>query len=405
MPWRPADTGPHGATYEVATYSVQLRGGLGHVYFIVSATRMQRTPPISGSGVVVMGRTRGGPAPRAVIPTLEDSPDTPIVSLDGAHIVPISLDGLDRTRLESMRQAGLRLRQPAIGELVRESAARAQTCVPFVSENTDIESFRAIVRLMVAYYYRTGHVDARRALRRASIDQFLTDNNLTSRRTVRWQLYGAGRMFYPGEFPRANVIEAPREQATAPSTEQEVAALYTIARTLNPKWRRALTSLVDFTAGVGARSTELHHLRRGDVRIETINGRQWTLVTLQRPSTPPRTVPVRDQRLATRIQDHAEHACHDLIMAFGRNPSVEGNGINRVNDRLRELEYEERFDAKALRNFWLVQTANVLPMLPFMQLAGFSNFPRLSDMGLAVPGPGDLQSVVASLEAAEAVAS
>ncbi|WP_341258413.1 hypothetical protein [Gordonia malaquae] len=406
MPWRPGATGPHGATDQVATYSIRLKGGFGHVYFTVPKAQMQRVPRYSRSGVVVMGRLRGGPAVGQTWSMSEELPTNPVISLDGAHIVELDLDGLDSDRLESMRNAGLQLRQPAVGELVREAAARAQASTPFTTERTDIDGFRAVVRLLVAYFYQTGHVDARRALKRSNIDKYLVERTLKTRRTVRWQLYCAGRVLYPGEFPPRAVVEAPRQTATPASTEREIAALYTIASTLGPKWSRAMTCLVDFIGGVGARPAELKHLRRTDVSVEVINGVTCTVVTLQTASSEPRRVPVWDQQVAARIRRHAATARHDLIAAFGDAPTVERNAINRINERLSERGYSDRLNAKALRNFWLVQMASILPIIPFLQIAGTSSTFNLTELGLRpTEVSGNLDHVAAAIELAREVAS
>lgn len=347
-----------------------------------------------------MGRVRGGPAVQQPAESTAQQSGLSLVSLDGAHIVEIGLAGLDRARLESMREAGIRLRQPAVGEMVREAAARAQALTPFTSEQSDVECFRGIVRLFVAYFYQTGFVDARRALRRTNVDRYLVENSLHTRRTARWQLYKAGRAMYPNEFPPANVVEAPRLTATPPSTDADVAALYSIARTLNPHWRQVLVCVLDFIGGVGARPSELKHLRRDDVTVEMLDGRAWTVVTLHTPSRSPRRVPVWDQHLAGRIQDHAAHARHGHVMAFGSSPTVQRNAVNRINERLAERGYAERIDSKALRNRWLGEIVGILPMGQFLQVAGLATTVRVDEVITDLREFDDLDSIAAAFAAA-----
>ena len=343
-----------------------------------------------------MARTAGAPAPRQS--RTEVAPGRVAVSLDGAAVLPLSVEGLDPERLTRLRGVGVRLRQPAVAELVREQAARAQASTPPVTQDSDREAMRVIVHLLADSFYRTGEVDPRRALRRASVDSYLMERKREVRRTVRWQLYSAGRALYPGEYPPALVVSAPRHIPTPPCTDRDVQALYTVARSLSPRWRAALTLLLDLIGGVGARPSELKHLRRGDVWTASLNGQMWTLVRLQTPSSPARVVPVWDRAIATRLERYAHDAPHEHLLALGREPAVERNGVNRINSRLTELGYPERLDAKALRNRWLRQMAEALPIAPFMRIAGVGSMPRAVDIGVDHRSGGDLASIAAILE-------
>ncbi|MGW0039316.1 tyrosine-type recombinase/integrase [Gordonia sp. NPDC003376] len=309
----------------------------------------------------------------------------------------LRVDNLDADRLDTLREVGIRARQPHVADLVREAAARAQVSTPWRSEDVDIEGFRAVVHLLIAFYYETHTVDARRALRRANVDYYLEQRFRPTRRTTRYLLYAAGRVLYPREYPPAATVDAPRQERTRPATENQIDALYRVAATLSDKWRPALVMIVDLIVGVGARPEELKVLRRCDIRIENHHGERWVVVTLQTPKTQPRDVPVLDADIARRIEHYVVNARHDYVMAFGSNPRVERNAINRVNDRLLERGHAERVNSKALRHRWMQEMAQLLPLEAFCRLAGLKHIPPMAELGLVDAGSGDLTAVTAYL--------
>ncbi|WP_132992694.1 hypothetical protein [Gordonia zhaorongruii] len=291
-----------------------------------------------------------------------------------------------------LRLVGVRVRQPQIEKLVREQACRAIATVPFKSDLVDIEAVRVTIHLLISHYYRTGKVDARRALRRRAIDEYLLSQKSGMSRMTRHRLYTVGRALYPNEFPPALVIGAPSTPFTPPATADEVATLYSIARSLNPKWRSAMMILLDLSVGVGARAPELKQLRRSEIRTETVRGRRRTLVVLQTAASEARVVPVADPAIATRIEDYAHTCPHERLLAFGSHPSVERNAINRVNERLRERGHSERIDVRALRQAWLQRMATVLPVEQFLYVAGLRRLDMPRELGLTIAG--DLETVV-----------
>lgn len=309
----------------------------------------------------------------------------------------ISTDGLDQDRLDALRAMGISVRQAAVGEMVREGAARVQATVPFRSENVDRDAFTVIVGLLVAFYYESGRVDPLRALRRSNVDAYLTGRRRPSRRTLRYLLYAAGRVFYPNEYPPALTLDAPRQVSTPPATPGEISALYRVALTLGDKWGPGLTLLVDLLYGVGARPAELKHLRRRDVRVERHHGRRWVVVTLQTPQSEPRDVPVLDERTGERIERYVAQSRHDHLLALGRNATVERNGINRINERLAERQQPERIDAKALRHAWMQEIACQLPLAHFCYLAGVNNVVRLDRLTIDTYVAGDLDTITSYL--------
>ncbi|UAK36970.1 hypothetical protein K8O93_17450 [Gordonia bronchialis] len=345
-----------------------------------------------------MARGKGGPTPQ---PQPNDRGGKRAtdrrVRHDKSEVVvgTISTDGLDVDRLNRLRGMGIKVRQATVGESVREAAARVQASVPFRSEIVDRDAFGAIVHLLVAYYHDTGRVDPLRALRRSNVDAYLMSRNRPARRTLRYLLYTAGRVWYPHEYPPAFTLDAPRQIRTAPATDEEIDALYRVALTLGEKWEPALTVLVDLMYGVGARPEELKHLRREHIRVERHHGERWVVVTLQTPKTAPRDVPVLDEQIGRELEYYAANARHDLLLAFGSAPTVERNGINRVNDRLAERGQPERLNAQALRHAWIQEIVQLVPVSEFCYLAGVTSLHHMSDLDVVADATGDINEITA----------
>lgn len=343
-----------------------------------------------------MARNNGGPVP----PRGRASDDNPTASkkrtpASSSELVvgEISADGLDPARLKRLGALGIKVRQPEVGELVRDAAVLVQASVPPRSENTDRDAFTVVAHLLVAYYYDTGRVDPLRALRRSNVDAYLMSRNRASRRTLRYLLYAAGRVWYPHEYPPAFTLDAPRKIRTAPATSEEIAALHRVALTLGEKWEPALILLVDLMYGVGARPEELKHLRRRDIRVERHHGQRWVVVTLQTPKTAPRAVPVIDDRIAKRLERYTANARHDHLLAFGSVATVERNGINRVNDRLAERGQPERLNAQALRHAWMQEVVQLVPVSEFCYLAGVTSLQHMSDLDVITDATGDIDEI------------
>lgn len=347
-----------------------------------------------------MARGKGGPTPQPQ-PTDRGGKRATgrRVRHDKSEVVvgTISTDGLDVDRLNRLRGMGIKVRQATVGESVREDAARVQASVPFRSEIVDRDAFGSIVHLLVAYFYDSGRVDPLRALRRSNIDSYLSTRNRPTRRTVRYLLYAAGRRFHPNEFPPALTLDAPRQNRTSPATQEEISALYRVALTLGEKWGPALTVLLDLMVGAGARPEELKHLRRSDVRIERHHGQRWVIVTLQTPRTAPRDVPIIDKGISDRLERYVADARHDHLLAFGGNPTVERNGINRVNDRLAERDQPERVNSKALRHAWMREAAGVFPVDQFCYLAGIRSLSHVDELDLVTDSTGTVDEITAYL--------
>lgn len=349
-----------------------------------------------------MARATGGPVhPRRAQGTnakIAPPQHIPLTAqADRIIVADIPVDDLDAARLERLRGLQVKVRQPAVAELVRECAARVQASVPYRSEGTDRDGFTCVVQLLVAYYYDSGRVDPIRALRRTNVDAYLTSRKRPTRRTIRYLLYAAGRVFAAQEFPPAQILDAPRQTRTTAATPEEITALYRVAVTLGDKWQPALTLLLDLIYGTGARPQELKHLRRSDVRVEHLHGVRWVVVTLQTPSTQPREVPVLDPETADRIERYVGSAPHEHLLAFGRTPTVERNAVNRVNDRLAERRQPERIDSKAVRHAWMTRIARLVRIDQFCYLAGLRTLEHIRDLELIGPTTADLAGITASL--------
>ena len=70
-----------------------------------------------------------------------------------------------------------------------------QASVPFRSEQVDRDGFSVIVGLL-AFYYDSRRIDSLRALRRSNVDTYLMSRSRPNRRTLRYLLYAASRVWY-----------------------------------------------------------------------------------------------------------------------------------------------------------------------------------------------------------------
>lgn len=195
------------------------------------------------------------------------------------------------------------------------------------------------------------------------------------------------------EYPPALTLDAPRQVRTTAATSEEIAALHRAALTLGEKWGTALTVLVDLIYGAGARPAELKHLRRGDIRIERHHGQRWVVVTLQTATSTPRDVPIIDSQIGQRLEHYIATARHDRLLAFGAAPTVERNGINRVNERLAERGLPERLNAQALRHAWMKDLVQVLPVSEFCYLSGVTSLNHMHYLGAIVNTTGDIDAI------------
>ena len=66
-------------------------------------------------------------------------------------------------------------------------------------------------------------------------------------------------------------------------------------------------------------------------------------------------------------------AHHEHLLAFGAAPTVERNGINRINDQLAERQQPERLKARALRHAWMEESCRGVPVSEFCYIAGVTS--------------------------------
>lgn len=321
-----------------------------------------------------MARHAGGPAPAAPEPIDPYESDLLInaVASDDAPLPRVQefpLHGVDRERYERLMNRRPKVRNPEVGKVALEAAARFQASRPFVSDVVDRESVSALTQFLVHTYHETGTVDLYRALRRPTVTRYLGTRKSSAPRTVRYYLHSAGRVLHPAEFPTGNGDIMYRGELSAPATVENIRALREAAPSLSPKWERALQLIVEVVLACGARVSELKWLQHNDFRWQEVDGARVLVVSLSTAKTPVRQVPVVDEAQARRVMRLVRDAPHDRLMAFGEASTVERNAVNRVNEKLADRGLSCRLNPYALRNRWMVTQAKTLRLDEFCAVA------------------------------------
>lgn len=321
-----------------------------------------------------MARHAGGPAPAAPEPIDPYESDSGInaASSDDVpkpRVQEFPLHGVDRERYERLMSRRPKVRNPEVGKVALEAAARFQASRPFVSDVVDRESVSALTLFLVHMHHETGTVDLYRALRRPNVTRYLGTRKSNSPRTVRYYLHSAGRVLHPAEFPTGNGDVMYRGELSAPATVEDIRALREAAPSLSPKWERALQLIVEVVLACGARVSELKWLQHSDFRWQEVDGQRVLVVSLSTAKTAVRQVPVVDETQARRVMRLVRDAPHDRLMAFGEVSTVERNAVNRVNERLAERGLSCRLNPYALRNRWMITQAETLTLAEFCAVA------------------------------------
>lgn len=325
-----------------------------------------------------MARHAGGPAPAAPEPVDSHDVDEREPLTDDAvadervpapRVHEFPFDGVDRDRYERLMNRRPRVRNPEVGKVALEAAARFQASRPFVSEAVDRELVSALTQFLVHTHHETGTVDLYRALRRPTVTRYLGTRKSSVPRTVRYYLHSAGRVLHPAEFPTGNGDVMYRGELSAPATAENIRALRAAAPSLSPKWERTLQLIVEVVLACGARVSELKWLQHSDFRWQEFDGMQVLVVSLSTAKTSIREVPVVDEAQARRVMRLVRTAQHDRLMAVGESPTVERNAVNRVNEKLAARGLSCRVNPYALRNRWMVSQAQTLKLDEFCAIA------------------------------------
>lgn len=317
------------------------------------------------------------------------------VVADGYAVVPLPPADIDPARVDVMRNRRVVVRRKVVTGVVKEEAIAWWGRTRQRSESGDRDGVSAVARLLLFVMHETGVVDVRRAAHRRVIDRYLTLERANGvRRTFRWQLYTAGRIFYPQEFPDEFALHAPRAVKVAATTSEEVEALRRLAPTLSPRWSRALNLILDACRHAGARSTELMTLRRNDIQHVIVAGHIYAVVALGAPGDDRRLVPVLDEHAGARLLEVAESHPFEYLLAVD-DAEPERNAVNRVNSRLDERGLPQRVNCAGMRQLWLSESARRWPMAVFAQIAGTDRIEGVRALAGGPDGPYTMPTLIA----------
>ena len=320
-------------------------------------------------------------SPRDVLPPIH--PDTDMLRYE--RLAQVRIIGVDA-----------RFKGPAL-----LTARRLRCQMAASSGNTDAESTARIAHYVVSEAERTGELNYKRIFRRAAVDRYLEyhTRRLTPRtmRTLQNQLYAAGRLVHPQEFPRKNALGSPHVRRARAATLADIDHAYAIAPTLPAAMRRDLMILLDLCFGAGARANDFKMLKGASITQASWEGEALAVVHLPNRDGSSRSVPVADREISARLIDLAKARGSNYLLA-SPGCEVERNAANRISERLRDRGIKS-LSAAALRNRWLLELAVRVPAALMLQLADVETAQILSDQRDQLPTYGLQHAIAITKEA------
>ncbi len=295
-------------------------------------------------------------------------------------------------RYERLRQLSIRTPESPLRAAAVERAALVWAHTPETTDVVDQKSVRIVMRFFYIEALIHQSVDEERALTRANVDRYLSEENsfsLHSQRIYRTVLYAAGRVLYPREFPAPQAVLAPRKKRTPAAIPGLAAEFYELVPVLPPGLRLRLLLILDLVTGAGLRAQEVRVITGGDVSARRIGlGHEVTVVQVRHRGIVDRVVPIIDARRGQRILDRAREVGPDqpLMPAGTRERTVERNAVNRVSEQLKRLGYPG-VDVAALRSRWILDLASTpgIPTAALMRMAGVGDLQVLADQKELLP--------------------
>lgn len=344
-------------------------------------------PPRSVAEVRLMARFRA----MSPVKTRRDKVATPVVNtvppeLRRDVLPPIHPD-TDMDRYERLGQVRIvkvsaRFKAPAL-LTARRLRCRMQESTP----GTDAESTARIAHYVASEAERTGELNYKRIFRRAAVDRYLQyqSRRLTTRtmRTLQNQLYEAGRVVHPQEFPKRNALGSPHVRRAPAASLADIDNAYAMAPTLPAAIGRKLVILLDLCFGAGARANDLKLLRGTSITESKWKGKHLAVVHLPNRDGSSRSVPVADPDISARLIELGKATGANYLLA-PPGCDVERNAANRISERLRDRGLKS-LSAAALRNRWLLELAVRVPAALMLQLADVETAQILSDQRDQLP--------------------
>ncbi len=271
----------------------------------------------------------------------------------------------DTGRWRSLKSCGIRRPDGPLRDAAIEVAALVWAHTPPRSAHADGTGVRNLAQFLYDEAVLFGIVDEERALTREKVDEWLghqCPGSLWSLRTYRTDLYAAGRVLYPREYPEPQSPLAPRPRVTQPAPDSRVAELYAAVTHLSDVHQQQALVILDLVTGAGLSSSQIRALTGTGVSgLDTPMG-AVAVVSVSYLGTITRRTPVLCPVRSRRLLDRAAEVGEGRLLPGARDR----NGANRVNEVLAQRGLPT-IDVPALRGWWLVSVAN----RPGMTVAGF----------------------------------
>lgn len=169
----------------------------------------------------------------------------------------------DTGRWRSLKSCGIRRPDGPLRDAAIEVAALVWAHTPPRSAHADGTGVRNLAQFLYDEAVLFGIVDEERALTREKVDEWLghqCPGSLWSLRTYRTDLYAAGRVLYPREYPEPQSPLAPRPRVTQPAPDSRVAELYAAVTHLSDVHQQQALVILDLVTGAGLSSSQIRAL-------------------------------------------------------------------------------------------------------------------------------------------------
>jgi hypothetical protein len=301
---------------------------------------------------------------------------------------PLPVEGLDPARLTALRAFRQRASDSSLSQSAVESAALVWARTQFSAAGTDRQAMSILSRLLLDEGLLYGFVDARRALKRTSVDRWLirfgqrrTKNSL---RTYKSLLYTAGRALWPNEYPAPRAVDAARGKSRPAAKREDVRDLHGLAPTLSLSLRRRVNAVLDLCGSAGARPGELKQLLGTDIRALDVGSHRVAVVRIKSRIGVVREVPVVQPAAVPRLLELAEAVGPGRVLSSERSDGASRNAVNDIAGALRR-EGHPGINPEQLRNRWVLDLAARVPATLLLQLADVGDLRILSDQRQLLP--------------------
>lgn len=282
-------------------------------------------------------------------------------------------------RMAELRQLTVRTANQDTGRAAIEAAARLRLMMGSTNLPTDRKITGIIARFLV--WSAVGSViDPIRAFTRANVDRYLAAPHFRSERgnqQRRYVLYAAGRCLHPAQFPPPRTPVIGRKSATSAADPKEVRYFRSIIPGLPAALGRRVEVLLDLAYGAGARPADFRTIRGTSISSVVMHDQAFSVVTLPNLGGGVRQVPIVDPDISARLLGLAARAGDGLVLSPKGN-GQERNFVNRVNGHLKRRGYPT-ITAGALRNLWLQEWAERVPITLLFHLADVTGYQYPSD--------------------------